>query len=151
MSRTSNRIYLSVLLTSIFFFAANCSKDYHIPRNNTIPVDSLKTYSVDEVDSKPKPIGGYKYLLSKMEYPREARDRGIKGKVVVNFLVTKEGNGIGHYIEYSPHPMLSKEALHLVRETTFNPGKIDSQPVNTWFSLPFHFRMAKKSELQDTF
>ncbi|PAU94196.1 hypothetical protein CK503_08255 [Aliifodinibius salipaludis] len=72
----------------------------------------------------------------------------MKGKVVVNFLVTKEGDGIGHYIESSPHPILSKEALRLIKETKFTQGKINSQPVNTWYSLPFYFRMALKSELQ---
>lgn len=142
---------LLILLWALGILFAGCSSNYQIPQNNTIPVDSLETYSIAEVDTKPKPIGGYKYLLSKMEYPRKARDRGIKGKVVVNLLVTKEGNGIGHYIEYSPHPMLSKEALRLVKETTFAPGKIDSQPVHTWFSIPFYFRMAKKSAIQGEF
>ncbi|MDZ7659533.1 energy transducer TonB [Fodinibius sp.] len=137
-------ISLLVLLLAIGIWIGGCGSSYQIPRNNTVSVDSLETYSVAEVDSKPKPVGGYKYLLSKMEYPQGARDRGIKGKVIVNFLVTKDGNGIGHYIKYSPHPMLSKEALRLVKGTKFTPGKIDSQPVNTWLSLPFHFKMAKK-------
>ncbi len=147
----NKNISLLVLFLALSIWILSCGSSYQIPRNNTIPVDSLETYSVADVDSKPEPIGGYKYLLSKMEYPQEARDRGIKGKVIVNFLVTKEGNGIGHYIEYSPHPMLSKEALHLVKGTKFTPGKIDTKPVNTWFSLPFHFRMAKRSAIQDTF
>ena len=148
---SNKSILLNILLCGFTILLLGCGSSHHIPRNNTIPVDSLDTYSVAEVDSKPKPIGGYKYLLSKMEYPRKARDRGIKGKVVVNLLVTKGGNGIGHYIEYSPHPMLSKEALRLVKGTKFAPGKIDSQPVHTWFSIPFYFRMAKKSAIQGEF
>lgn len=144
------RIYYAGMILLICFIST-CSKNYQIPRHNTIPVDSLKTYSVAEVDPKPKPVGGYEHLLSKMKYPKEARNRGIKGKVVVNLLVTKEGDGIGHYIEFSPHPILSKEALKVVKETKFTPGKIDSQSVNTWYSIPFYFEMGKKSELQHTF
>ncbi len=148
---SNKSILLNILLCGFTILLLSCGSSRHIPRNNTIPVDSLDTYSVAEVDSKPKPIGGYKYLLSKMEYPKKAKDRGINGKVVVKVLVTKEGNGIGHYIEYSPHPMLSKEALRLVKGTTFTPGKIDSHPVHTWFSIPFYFKMAKKSDIQGKF
>ncbi|PAU94195.1 hypothetical protein CK503_08250 [Aliifodinibius salipaludis] len=72
MSKKS--ISLLVLLAVFGIWITGCNPNYQIPRHNTIPVDSLETYSVAEVTPKPKPVGGYQHMLSKMEYPRKARD-----------------------------------------------------------------------------
>ena len=148
MTTGSKKSYLAVIASVMLILLTNCSKNYQIPRTNTIPTDSLQTYSVDEVNEKPKPMGGYRKLLSELDYPFRARQNGIKGTVVIRVLVTKSGNGIGSYIEKSPDPLLSEPALELIQNTTFHPGKIGRIPVNTWISIPFHFQMAKKSDLQ---
>ncbi|MCW9707643.1 energy transducer TonB [Fodinibius salsisoli] len=82
-------------------------------------------------------------LAQSMDYPAEARNRGLRGEVTVKFIVLKSGEDINHTIIKSVHPILDKAAIQTIREASFEPGIKDGKPVNSFFSLPLKYRMKR--------
>ncbi len=83
-----------------------------------------------------------KYLGSHIKYPQMAAENGVQGRVVVQFVVTKTGS-IGEVkVVRGKDPDLDKEAVRVVKTLPkFNPGKMNGQPVNVWFTLPVNFKL----------
>ncbi|QIX62831.1 TonB family protein [Hymenobacter lutimineralis] len=89
--------------------------------------------------------GGEKALLlfmrEKVQYPAEALQQNISGKVYVRFVVDEQGRirdaevvkGLGHGLD--------QEALRLVRIMPWwTPGRVQGQPVRVYYTLPVAFR-----------
>jgi TonB family protein len=56
-----------------------------------------------------------RFLQKNVQYPQEAIDKGINGKVIIHFLVDNNGNVLYPRIYRSIHPLLDQEALRVVR------------------------------------
>ncbi len=100
-----------------------------------------------EVDEIPEFKGGLpalmKYIQSNLKYPREARERGLEGKVFVSFVVTSDGKIAQPEIKTSADEMLDKEALRVVANSPdWVPGRNKGQPVNVKLTLPINFKLA---------
>ncbi len=84
-----------------------------------------------------------KFISQNLKYPAEAQKRGIQGKVIISFGISKEGNiinpkvveGIGHGCD--------KEALRVVKKMPkWKPGKDkEGNIVIVYMKLPIHFRL----------
>ncbi len=70
----------------------------------------------------PTIIGGQKALYSKIIYPKIAQDLGIEGRVMVQFILDKQGNVTNPEIIRSVHPKLDEEVLRVIKEVKFSPG-----------------------------
>lgn len=98
------------------------------------------------VEEMPKFPGGeselMKYIANHIAYPADAAEEGIQGKVVVQFVVARDGS-IGEVkVLRGKHPSLDREALRVVRSfPRFIPGKMNGQPVNVWYTLPITFKL----------
>ena len=57
----------------------------------------------------------YKFLASQMRYPAKCQEEGIQGRVIVSFVVNKDGSIVDVKTVKSPHPALTKEAERIVR------------------------------------
>lgn len=110
---------------------------------NDINIDSLTVYKQKEIDNEPQIIGGKYYLARTMDYPKEALDRNIHGRVVVKFIVLKTGEDVNHVIIESAHPVLNKAAIKTIERASFKPGMINGRPVNTIYTIPLTYRMNK--------
>lgn len=95
----------------------------------------------------PKYPGGdaslMKYLNDHMKYPTEAKENNIQGKVVVRFVVKKDGT-IGEVeVLRSIHTLLDNEAKRLVLSLpSFSPGRnAVGDPVDVWYTLPVTFKL----------
>ena len=83
-----------------------------------------------------------KWLRDNIKYPKEAIEKGIKGIVPVVFVVTKEGKITNVEVVRSPDPLLTEEALRVVRSMPdWIPGKRNGQNVDLQFALPVMFRL----------
>ncbi|TGD82243.1 energy transducer TonB [Hymenobacter wooponensis] len=81
------------------------------------------------------------FLRNKLQYPQEALNRRVGGKVFVSFLVTEEGRIRDAKIVKGLGAGLDEEALRLVRIMPWwNPGKNANQPVPVMYTLPIVFR-----------
>ena len=96
---------------------------------------------VDELASFP---GGeaacMKWLSDHIKYPEECKKEGIEGRVYVQFVVNKDGSIPEVKVLRSPHPLLSEEAIRVVKAMPkWKPAKVKGEIVRQRFILPIKF------------
>ena len=112
------------------------------------PVEAPKVEQVFTVVEQPASYPGgeaelLKWIANNIQYPPMAAEEGAQGRVVVQFVVEKDGR-VGHVnVVRGRHPELDKEAIRVVKaiKTRFIPGKNNGQPVRQWFTLPINFKL----------
>lgn len=98
------------------------------------------------VEQMPQFPGGdaelMKYLSSHINYPTMAMENNVQGRVVVQFVVTKNGS-IGEVkVVKGVDRDLDREAIRVVKSLPkFIPGKMNGQAVNVWYTLPVNFKL----------
>ena len=102
----------------------------------------------DLVDEMPSFPGGleelYKWIGSNVQYPEVAWENGIEGRVILKFIVEKDGSLRDSTVIHSVHPMLDREALRLVGQMPkWNPGKRAGIPVRVRYCLPIKFKVGE--------
>ena len=107
-------------------------------------VDGEEVFLV--VENLPEYPGGMqelmKYLQKEMKYPKEAQDKGIQGRVIVQFVVNKDGSICEANVVKSVDPLLDAEALRVINAMpNWTPGKQKGEPVRVRFTLPLTFRL----------
>lgn len=81
-----------------------------------------------------------KYIASAVDYPKEAQEKGIQGKVYVTFVVSKDGSTVNCKIARGVDPLLDKEALRVVESLpAWQPGKQKGEAVNVSYTVPINF------------
>lgn len=82
------------------------------------------------------------WLRDNIKYPVEAIEKGIEGRVIVRFVVTKNGKITNAEVVSSVDPLLETEALRVIRSMPdWIPGKRNGQNVDLQFTLPITFRL----------
>lgn len=110
-----------------------------------------KTLKGDEqiffiVEEMPEFPGGEpelrKFIANHIEYPAEAQENGIQGRVYVTFVVDKNGEVANAKIARGVDPALDKEALRVVNSLPkWIPGKQRGQTVNVSYTVPINFAL----------
>ena len=100
----------------------------------------------DVVEQMPSFPGGQaalmNYLNNNIKYPVIAEENGIKGRVVVQFVVGKDGHISDVKVAKSVDPSLDKEAVRVVKAMPkWIPGKQNGQAVTVRYTLPVTFRL----------
>ena len=84
-----------------------------------------------------------KYISSHIHYPQSAQDNNISGKVIVQFVVEKDGS-IGEVkVVRGVDKALDAEAKRVCKSLPkFSPGKnANGDPVRVWFTQPVTFKL----------
>ncbi len=82
------------------------------------------------------------WLSQNLTYPAVAAENGIQGRVIVNFVVEKDGSISNVQVVRSVDPALDKEAVSVVkRMPKWNPGMNNGQPARVKFTLPVTFKL----------
>jgi periplasmic protein TonB len=82
------------------------------------------------------------YLGENIRYPQLAKDMKIEGRVLVKFVVDKEGNITNPSVVKSPSPLLSEEAIRVIKTMPrWKPGIKDGQNVPVNFFIPISFKL----------
>lgn len=85
------------------------------------------------------------FLSTTVRYPEAAEQNNVQGKVVVSFIVEKDGSITQVRIAKSVNVDLDKEALRVVNKMPkWNPGTNKGVPVRSYFTLPVTFRLTSK-------
>lgn len=97
-------------------------------------------------DQDPSFLGGdvacMKWLTNNINYPKEAMEKGIEGRVIVRFVVTKNGKITNAEVVRPVDPLLETEALRVIRSMPdWVPAKRNGQNVDLQFTLPITFRL----------
>lgn len=99
------------------------------------------------VDEMPQFSGGdqglLKYIAEHTQYPKEAKDGRITGKVITRFLVKKDGTVSNVSVLKGVSPSLDAEAFRVVYALPAfeKPGLKDGKPVAVWYMLPITFTL----------
>lgn len=127
----------------------NSSKHLYNQQRDTLPpaeavTDPLKVFDV--VDEMPEFPGGMKALLNfidnNVQYPVEARKKGIQGRVLVQFIVDEDGYIIEPYTARSIEPSLDKEALRVIKILPqWKSGTLKGKAVKVKYTVPVAFKL----------
>lgn len=101
----------------------------------------------DVVEKMPEfPDGGMtalmNYLSKNLHYPIAAAEKGMQGRVTVQFIVSKDGEILEPKVLRSVDPLLDKEALRVVSAMPkWKPGTQRGKAVNVRFTIPVTFKL----------
>lgn len=85
-----------------------------------------------------------KWLSQNVRYPEASQQNDIQGRVVVGFVIEKDGSISGARILKSADRDLDQEAIRVVQKMPrWNPGKINGEPVRMHYSIPLTFKLQK--------
>lgn len=97
------------------------------------------------VEDMPELIGGLENLRNEIIYPEAARENSAEGRVIIQFVVTKDGSVRDARVAQGVSNELNEEALRVVKNANFNPGLHRGEPVEVRYSLPVVFRLTSNS------
>ncbi len=93
-------------------------------------------------DGKSAEEGFREYVMKNTVYPAEAQEKGISGRVMVEFIIDKEGNLKDVKIARGVDPLLDNEALRVIRTSpTWTPGKQRGINVAVKYTFPVGFSL----------
>ena len=106
-----------------------------------------ETKVFDVVEQMPSFPGGqnalFEYLSKNIKYPVVAEENGVQGRVIVTFVVERDGSITDVKVAKSVDPSLDKEAMRVVRSMPhWIPGKQNGSAVRVKFTVPVTFRLA---------
>ena len=98
------------------------------------------------VEESPEFPGGYEaylqYLKKNIKYPAICRENNIQGRVIISFVVNKDGKIVDAEVVKGVNPSLDKEALRVISTMpNWKPGKQRGKPVRVKYSSPVNFRL----------
>ncbi len=93
------------------------------------------------VEQPPVLIGGMEQLQKAIRYPLNALRANVEGKVVVQFVVNKEGKVEDPVVVRGIGAGCDEEAIRVIKQARFTPGKQRGIPVSVRFAIPVHFKI----------
>ncbi len=82
------------------------------------------------------------WLSANLRYPDAAREMGVAGRSVIEFVVNEDGSIEAARVARSAHPLLDAEALRVVGAMPkWKPGKQNGRKVRVFFTLPIGFEL----------
>ncbi len=82
------------------------------------------------------------YLSKNIKYPTIAQENGVQGRVIVQFVVNKDGSIVDPVVARSVDPYLDKEAIRVVSSMPkWKPGMQRGKPVRVRYTLPVAFKL----------
>lgn len=81
------------------------------------------------------------HISKQFNYPEEAQDQGIQGRVNTLFLIAADGS-IKDITAKGPDKLLEDEVLRIIQQLPkMTPGEANGQPVDVPFSMPITFKL----------
>ncbi|WP_329903975.1 TonB family protein [Porphyromonas pogonae] len=98
------------------------------------------------VEENPEFVGGtakmYKWMKDNLNYPEIAQENNVQGKVIVRFVVERDGSISNVEVARGVDPQLDKEAMRMVKAMPkWKPGMQQGKAVRARFTLPVVFKL----------
>ena len=100
-----------------------------------------------KVEQMPSFMGGdlmtfRNWVQSKVRYPQIAQENGISGRVLLMFVIERDGSLTNIQVLQTPDSSLSDEAVRILKTSPkWTPGKQRNQSVRVKYTLPIDFRI----------
>ena len=110
------------------------------------PKPEVSNKVFDVVEEMPHFPGGpaalQAFLSSNTKYPVVAQENGVQGRVIVSFVVERDGSITDVKVVRSVDPSLDREATRVVKSMPrWSPGKQNGSAVRVKYTVPVVFRL----------
>lgn len=99
----------------------------------------VEVYDISKLDRQPRAVS-----QARPQYPFEMRRAGVTGSVLVDFIVTKEGDVMNAYAIKSSQREFEAAAVQAVSQWKFQAGQKGGSAVNTHMQVPIVFQVSGK-------
>ena len=98
---------------------------------------------VEEMPEFPGGMGEcMKFLGKNIKYPTISQENGVQGRVIVQFVVNRDGSIVDPVVVRGVDPYLDKEALRVISMMPkWKPGKQRGKAVRVKYTVPVMFRL----------
>lgn len=116
--------------------------------------DSTEQKVFDVAEQMPSFPGGqaalFAFLAKTIKYPVEAEENNIQGRVIVTFIVERDGTINDVTVAKSVDPSLDREAVRVVKNMpNWIPGKQNGETIRVKYTVPVTFRLQPAKILKD--
>ena len=111
--------------------------------NNQSPQPSKLT--LRSAQTLPEIQGGMQSYYLSINYPKEAIQKGIQGRLTLDFIVEKNGQPTDIRVTKSLHPLCDSAAVRALRQTLFVPGRQGGDKVRMRMRLPVRFKLVNST------
>lgn len=100
-----------------------------------------------KVEQMPSFMGGdlmtfRNWVMKNIKYPQIAQENNITGRVLLSFVIEKNGSLTNIKVLQTPDSSLSDEAIRILKTSPkWVPGKQRNQTVRVMYNLPIEFRL----------
>jgi TonB family protein len=115
--------------------------------------DTTPVYtSVERVPEFPGGLEAFgKFLASNIKYPTSAREQKIQGRVILTFIVERDGTLSNERVVRGITGDLDNEALRVMKlSPQWKPGMQNNRPVRVQYSVPINFALAVDADTTKT-
>jgi protein TonB len=102
------------------------------------------------VEQMPELLGGLAAIQKDIVYPKMAILAQIQGRVIVQFIIDKEGNVKNPTVVRGIGGGCDEEALRVIKQAKFKPGMQRGKPVSVKYSIPVVFNLTESSKKQNS-
>ncbi|MDD2474336.1 MAG: TonB family protein [Dysgonamonadaceae bacterium] len=155
--------YLSILPLALLLITANSVyAQQNEPKEEAKPPqeqDPVKKESKSDeifvvVEKQPSFKGNVKAMMEfiekEMKYPVIAKENGIQGRVIVNYIIEKDGSLSDVQIVRGVDPSLDKEAIRIIEAMPkWNPGLQRDERVRVRYTLPISFKLDENEDTSE--
>jgi protein TonB len=111
------------------------------------PVIDNSIHTTTGLDAMPEPDGGLngwaKFLSKNLRFPAEAQDAQVSGRVILSFVIEKDGHLSNIIVERSAGYGFDEEAMRVLKlAKAWKPGMQNGQPVRVKYMIPINFQLA---------
>lgn len=136
-------LFLTTALVLSFLSTAQTPQKSSDTKPSTVTTQEETIFTV--VEQMPEFPGGmealYQFLAANIKYPG-GPDDCVNGKVIVSFVIEKDGTVSDAKVVRKLHPAFDEEALRVVKlMPKWEPGRQEGKPVRVQFNLPINFNL----------
>jgi len=112
---------------------------------DTTPKKGDKIFTA--VEHVPEFPGGmqafFTFLNKNIKYPAKARENGVQGRVIISFIVEKDGSITNAHVAHGIGDGCDEEALRVIKSSpNWSPGTQKGKSVRVAYSVPISFTLA---------
>lgn len=154
---TRRNLSISLVLATVFVTSLSLSaqKRHHRaaqtkvqlqPQPQHAEITEERIYDLWYVDEEPRFPGGerglLRYINAHREYPQEAYENGISGRVLCSFTISSDGTVSDVQVIRGVEASLDREAVRVISSMPrWSPAIVSEQAVPVYYVLPIPFRL----------
>lgn len=140
-SRTGLTVTLALVGVSLILGVVACSDSLGPSTSESTMATAVEDTTYMVAEDQPELIGGMEAVQEAVSYPDSAKQAGVEGRVIVQFVVNREGTVEDLKVIEGVNEELNRAAMEAVKAQEFKPGRQDGEPVRVAMSIPVTFKL----------